>query len=108
MATCTITQAEPSSSKGAIELKELSRDAIRTSEEGRTLGESIDDADGSNASNASNIRDDDEVPIDAVEALQKWNEPRINMWRVLATFFSFFVFGMNDGAYGVSSRPSTV
>jgi hypothetical protein len=24
------------------------------------------------------------------------------MWRVLATYFSFFIFGMNDGAYGVS------
>lgn len=38
---------------------------------------------------------------DTHEALQRWNEPRINMWRVFATYFSFFVFGMNDGAYGV-------
>ena len=37
-----------------------------------------------------------------VEILQEWNHPRINMYRVFATFYSFFIFGMNDGAYGVS------
>ena len=45
------------------------------------------------------------LPAMAVEALQKWNDPPINMWRVFATFYSFFVFGMNDGAYGVSFAP---
>jgi hypothetical protein len=96
MATCAATQAGPSGSVAtlAVELKTMGRDPIRTSEEGRRLG----DADG-----VGDIRDDVEVPVDAVEALQKWNEPRINMWRVFATYFSFFVFGMNDGAYGVSS-----
>ncbi|KAN0095894.1 MFS general substrate transporter [Hyaloscypha variabilis] len=43
---------------------------------------------------------DDSPPSTAVEALQKWNSPRINMFRVFATFWSFFVFGMNDGSYG--------
>jgi len=38
----------------------------------------------------------------AVELLQEWNNPRINLYRVFATFYSFFIFGMNDGAYGVS------
>jgi hypothetical protein len=95
MATLTITQAGPSSEVvvPAIELQNMGRDPIRTSEEGRKLGDTT---------GVSDIRDDIEVPIDAVEALQKWNEPRINMWRVFATYFSFFVFGMNDGAYGVS------
>lgn len=32
---------------------------------------------------------------------EKWNEPRINAWRVLATYYSFVVVGANDGAYGV-------
>ncbi|KAL4867188.1 hypothetical protein BDV12DRAFT_209980 [Aspergillus spectabilis] len=32
---------------------------------------------------------------------EKWNEPRINFWRVLATFYSFVVVGANDGAYGL-------
>ncbi|KAG9246950.1 MFS transporter-like protein [Calycina marina] len=34
------------------------------------------------------------------EKLQEWNSPRINIYRVFATFYSFFIFGMNDGAYG--------
>ncbi|KAA8645094.1 MFS transporter [Aspergillus tanneri] len=33
-------------------------------------------------------------------ALEKWNEPVINAWRVLAAFFSFIVVGANDGTYG--------
>ena len=32
---------------------------------------------------------------------QKWNHPRINMWRTFATFLGFFIMGLNDGAYGV-------
>ena len=32
---------------------------------------------------------------------QKWNYPRINMWRTFATFLGFFIMGLNDGAYGV-------
>ncbi|KAH8594918.1 MFS transporter-like protein [Bisporella sp. PMI_857] len=39
-------------------------------------------------------------PENSVEALQEWNNPPNNKWRVAATFYSFFVFGMNDGAYG--------
>jgi len=55
-----------------------------------------------------------EVPDEAVSGeegneetskLQKWNEPRINLYRYLGAIFSFFVMGMNDGAYGVSSSP---
>ena len=33
---------------------------------------------------------------------QRWNHPRSNVWRILATFLGFFVMGLNDGAYGVS------
>ncbi|KAH1340748.1 hypothetical protein KXX33_005029, partial [Aspergillus fumigatus] len=31
---------------------------------------------------------------------EKWNEPRTNVWRILATFYSFIIVGANDGAYG--------
>jgi hypothetical protein len=37
----------------------------------------------------------------AEASLVKWNEPRINIWRVFATFFSFIIVGANDGTYGV-------
>lgn len=33
-------------------------------------------------------------------ALEKWNEPRGNMYRMAAIFISFFVMGSNDSAYG--------
>jgi MFS family permease len=32
--------------------------------------------------------------------LQSWNKPRRNAFRVSAVYCSFFVFGLNDGAYG--------
>lgn len=32
--------------------------------------------------------------------LQRWNYPRINLWRILATFWSFIILGANDAAYG--------
>ncbi|EAL84863.1 major facilitator superfamily domain-containing protein [Aspergillus fumigatus] len=36
-----------------------------------------------------------------VQAKQKWNDPPINKWRVLATFASFAVVGASDGVYGL-------
>lgn len=42
------------------------------------------------------------APGSAVDALHRWNSPPINKYRVLATFWSFLVLGMNDGSYGVS------
>lgn len=32
--------------------------------------------------------------------LEKWNQPRINIHRTFATFWSFLVMGANDAAYG--------
>ncbi|QSZ30037.1 hypothetical protein DSL72_004555 [Monilinia vaccinii-corymbosi] len=40
--------------------------------------------------------------INAVEVLQKWNHPPKNVYRVGASFWGFFLMGMNDGSYGVS------
>jgi hypothetical protein len=43
------------------------------------------------------------------EKLEQWNSPRINLYRYLATLYSFIIMGMNDAAYGVSlpRYPST-
>lgn len=35
-----------------------------------------------------------------VEQLESWKSPRINLYRVPATFWSFIVMGMNDATYG--------
>ena len=40
-------------------------------------------------------------PTTAVERLQKWNRPRVNLFRSFAAFWAFTVMGMNDAAYGV-------
>lgn len=52
-----------------------------------------------------NVRADAIPPSNATIALQKWNSPPENKWRVFATFWSFLVVGMNDGSYGVSHTP---
>jgi hypothetical protein len=41
------------------------------------------------------------TPTTAVEKLQQWNHPTINVYRTMATFWGFLVMGMNDSAYGV-------
>ncbi|KAK6381471.1 hypothetical protein LTS17_004529 [Exophiala oligosperma] len=37
---------------------------------------------------------------DSQPQLQKWNSPRINVWRCAGTFWSFAILGANDAAYG--------
>jgi hypothetical protein len=37
-----------------------------------------------------------------INELEKWNHPRINMYRYLTTLFCLILMGMNDAAYGVS------
>lgn len=103
----TLTLTEPSSSSSDIELQAPSTpyfpDNKRASISQELRGSSqrklgpldVDD-----------IRQDAVPPDTAVEALQTWHSPRINMYRVFATFWSFFTVGMNDGSYGVCPVPS--
>ncbi|KGO36163.1 hypothetical protein PEX2_059790 [Penicillium expansum] len=37
-------------------------------------------------------------------ANEKWNHPRSNIAKTLATFWSFLIMGANDSAYGVRSH----
>ena len=91
MATYTTTQTEPSSSAAStFELQSLPKEP-RGSDSAKRLG--ISDLEDIRNSQA-------QPPSNAVEALQRWNSPKINMWRVFATFWSFFMLGMNDGSYG--------
>ena len=55
-------------------------------------------------SSAEQIEAGDFGPGDGpvVEAAEKWNEPRINVFRVGAAFWSLMIMGANDSAYGVS------
>lgn len=45
-------------------------------------------------------------PPSAVNALERWNQPRSNVYRTLATFWAFLVMGANDAVYGVSTDPN--
>ncbi len=107
MATLTLT-APSSSSNSNIELQQYPQSSSSGS---RPPASAIfDNTSGSpqklGISDLENIRTDVLPPQDAVEALQRWNSPRINMWRVFATFWSFLILGMNDGSYGVSDLHS--
>lgn len=42
------------------------------------------------------------APTTAVSPVQTWNRPRVNIWKISATFIGFIVMGLNDAAYGVS------
>ena len=35
-----------------------------------------------------------------VSRKERWNNPKINTWRLAAIFYAFIVFGMNDASYG--------
>lgn len=55
----------------------------------------------------SSVQTFEPITEDAViQAKQKWNDPPINKWRLLATFASFAVVGASDGVYGVSFSRS--
>lgn len=41
-------------------------------------------------------------PVRDTPKLEIWNKPVINMYRYLATLYTFIIMGMNDAAYGVS------
>ncbi|KAF8461377.1 major facilitator superfamily domain-containing protein [Kalaharituber pfeilii] len=52
---------------------------------------------------STHVEQFESVPPDGtvvVPARQTWNNPPVNKWRILATFYSFLVLGMNDSAYG--------
>lgn len=89
-----------------IELKPVqSKEAVSSIAAKRTpsvSGRSL----GSNSPSKQSQQDDDRneslpspttAPIDQAEL---WYTPRINLWRVFATFFAFTLMGMNDASYG--------
>ncbi|PHH89613.1 hypothetical protein CDD83_5655 [Cordyceps sp. RAO-2017] len=86
MATSTVTQAVDD-----IALEPRPRPASKGSDE----SPDVEPAGGG---------DEAPAPANAVGAKQRWNSPPINKYRVLSTFWSFFVVGMNDGSYGVGPR----
>jgi hypothetical protein len=49
---------------------------------------------------------EDPLPSDHnVTTLESWNNPRSNIYRIGASYWSLLVTGANDAAYGVSGTP---
>ena len=51
-----------------------------------------------------NVRAQADPPEDAQHVVQRWNEPRGNIFRLGFAFYSFIVTGLNDAAVGVWTR----
>jgi hypothetical protein len=39
-------------------------------------------------------------PSTTVSVVERWNNPKINIWRTAATFYASVIMGANDAAYG--------
>lgn len=89
------------SSTSTLQLQQLNRpptpkNATLLNSEGHRLGSNEDVSGGLPA------------PTTTATVTQKWNYPRANANRVLSCFWSLFVSGANDAAYGVSHLPSPI
>ncbi|PBP26996.1 major facilitator superfamily transporter [Diplocarpon rosae] len=87
MATYPVTEAESSNASQGLPPQPFPRSESASE---RTPG----------TSNLGGIRENINPPARAVHVKQRWNSPGGNRWRVFATFWSFFIIGMNDGSYG--------
>jgi hypothetical protein len=81
-----------SASHSNIELQPIAPAALH--DQGRTLGDKTS-------------ADIDPVeflpqPSTTVSVVERWNHPKVNIYRTFATLFAFMIMGANDAAYGVS------
>jgi hypothetical protein len=51
-----------------------------------------------------NMKEEVGDSTDEMNKLDRWNQPRINMYRYFTTLFCLILMGMNDAAYGVSPK----
>jgi hypothetical protein len=51
---------------------------------------------------AGNADAEDSSPDVSVGTLERWNTPKVNIYRFVVANYSFIMLGMNDGALGVS------
>ncbi|RAL16309.1 putative MFS transporter [Aspergillus homomorphus CBS 101889] len=54
----------------------------------------------SNSNQASPLDLMEEEPVQVFHETERWNYPSSNTFKTIATFWAFFVMGMNDAAYG--------
>ena len=66
----------------------------------------LSEKDEQTARNSSDNDQGQESDSDPSAGLEKWNEPKLNAYRYLATNFGLLIMGMNDACLGVSLHPS--
>jgi hypothetical protein len=49
------------------------------------------------------MKEEGQEPDESMK-LERWNHPRINIYRYLRTLLCFINMGMDDAAYGVSAK----
>lgn len=54
--------------------------------------------------NTSESHPEQQASANDVSDAPRWNQPRIHMWRTLASFLGLFIMGSNDAVYGVSGN----
>jgi hypothetical protein len=80
-----------STSHSEIELQPVAPAALRN--EGHLLG--------SKGSTNSDPAEFLPQPSTTVSVIERWNNPKVNLYRTFATLFAFTIMGANDAAYGV-------
>jgi len=96
--------AQGGSSTCVVELEEIrpSENPIQLEEPGKGQGSNIIQRRESDRSRE--IREWEEgtlpSPTTSSEVLERWNYPRVNVYRTFACFMGFTVMGLNDAAYG--------
>ncbi|KAE9365721.1 MFS general substrate transporter [Stipitochalara longipes BDJ] len=74
--------------------------AIREENEKDAISPGLNDESGEMAENTKEEVQETTDETDDSKKLEKWNHPRVNMYRYLTTLFCFINMGMNDAAYG--------
>jgi len=76
--------------------------AVHEDDEKDVIIPGFDDKSGEPVEDSKKEVQDSTEETDDSTRLERWNYPRVNMYRYLTTLFCFINMGMNDAAYGVS------
>jgi len=96
--------AQGGSSTCVVELEEIrpSVNPIHVEEPGKGQGSNIIHRRESHQNKENREWEEGALPspTTASEVLERWNHPRVNVYRTFACFMGFTVMGLNDAAYG--------
>jgi hypothetical protein len=100
--TATVTQLEPQG-EPALELGSIS---TKRPDAAHLGAKPESDASAASTAIEPGLSSGDETPPHAHSEVQRWNRPIGNIAKLVFTFLSFLIAGMNDAAVGVCSCPT--